>query len=210
MCGIVGYLGSKNPEEVLIEGLKKLEYRGYDSSGIAIKNENEIQIIKSIGKIKELEEKINNMSIIDSDIGIAHTRWATHGEANEKNAHPHKVGRVTIVHNGIIENQQELKEDLIKEGIKFNSETDTEVACAIIEKNYENDRVAAIKKAIDTLEGSYAFGIIFDDCNDKLYAVRKSSPLIIGVGKNENFIASDIAAIINYTDKYILKYQKTK
>ena len=204
MCGIVGYLGSKNPKKVLIEGLKKLEYRGYDSAGIALKNENDIQIIKSTGKIADLEDKINNMKLIDSNLGIAHTRWATHGEPNEINAHPHKVGKVTIVHNGIIENASILKEELKNEGTNFISETDTEVACATINKYYNGNPEEAIRKSLEVLEGSYAFGIIFDDYSDKLYAVRKDSPLIVGVGNNENFIASDIAAIIKYTDKYML------
>ena len=203
MCGIVGYLGSRKPTEVLIDGLKKLEYRGYDSAGIAIKNDDSIQIIKSTGKIIDLEEKINNIELINSNLGIAHTRWATHGEPNETNAHPHRVGKVTLVHNGIIENASILKEQLISEGLNFNSETDTEVACAIINKYYDNNPIKAIEKALEVLEGSYAFGILFEDSN-KLYAVRKDSPLIVGVGENENFIASDIAAIIKYTDKYIL------
>lgn len=204
MCGIVGYIGKENPKNILIEGLKKLEYRGYDSSGIALKNDEKVQVIKSTGKIKDLEIKMNNTKIIDSHIGIAHTRWATHGIANETNAHPHTVGRVTIVHNGIIENAEELRDKLIKEGIEFKSETDTEVACAIIDKYYKDDPIEAINKAIKEIVGSYAFGIIFEDINDKIYAVRKDSPLIIGVGKEENYIASDIAAIIKYTGEYIL------
>ena len=203
MCGIIGYIGEKNTKNILIEGLKKLEYRGYDSSGIALKQKDHIQIIKSAGKISELEEKINNISINNSELGIAHTRWATHGEANEINAHPHKVGKVTIVHNGIIENASELKNKLVNEDIIFRSKTDTEVACAVINSFYNEDPIAAITNAINTLKGSYAFGILFED-SDKLYAVRKDSPLIIGIGENENFIASDISAIINYTDKYIL------
>ncbi len=204
MCGIVGYIGKENPKDILIEGLKKLEYRGYDSSGIALKNNEKVQVIKSTGKIKDLEIKMRNIKVIDSNIGIAHTRWATHGIANETNAHPHTVGKVTIVHNGIIENADKLREKLIKDGIKFNSETDTEVACALINKYYQNDPVEAINKALKEIIGSYAFGIIFEDINDKLYAVRKDSPLIIGVGKEGNYIASDIAAIIKYTEEYIL------
>ena len=204
MCGIVGYIGKENPKDILIEGLKKLEYRGYDSSGIALKNNEKVQVIKSTGKIKDLEIKMRNIKVIDSNIGIAHTRWATHGIANETNAHPHTVGKVTIVHNGIIENADKLREKLIKGGIKFNSETDTEVACALINKYYQNNPVEAINKALKEIIGSYAFGIIFEDINDKLYAVRKDSPLIIGVGKEGNYIASDIAAIIKYTEEYIL------
>lgn len=203
MCGIVGYIGEKHPKGILIEGLKKLEYRGYDSSGIALKNEDNIQIIKSTGKIKDLEEKVNETSLIKATQGIAHTRWATHGEANEINAHPHKVSKVTLVHNGIIENSNDLKNKLVNDGIIFKSDTDTEVACAVINEFYEENPVEAIEQAIKQLKGSYAFAIMFEG-DDKLYAVRKDSPLIVGIGKNENFIASDIAAIIKYTDKYIL------
>ena len=203
MCGIVGYKGKQQPKKFLLEGLKNLEYRGYDSSGIALKNNNQIQIIKSVGKISCLEEKINNEKLIDSYMGIAHTRWATHGEPTEENAHPHKVGQVTIVHNGIIENAKELKEKLLSEGIVFSSQTDTEVACALINKYYEGDPIKAIEKAINVLVGSYALCIFFED-SDKLYAVRKDSPLIVGFGKDEFYVASDIAAIINYTNKYIL------
>lgn len=203
MCGIIGYIGKKQPVNFLLEGLKKLEYRGYDSSGIAIKENENIQIIRSIGRIKDLENKTKNTKLLNGNIGIAHTRWATHGEPTEENAHPHQVGNVTLVHNGIIENAEELRENLITDGVKFKSETDTEVACAVINKYYEKDPIAAITKALKELKGSYAFGIIFKD-SDKLYAVRKDSPLIIGIGEDENYIASDIAAIINYTNKYIL------
>ena len=203
MCGIIGYIGKKQPVNFLLDGLKKLEYRGYDSSGIAIKENENIQIIRSIGRIKDLENKTKNTKLLNGNIGIAHTRWATHGEPTEENAHPHQVGNVTLVHNGIIENAEELRENLITDGVKFKSETDTEVACAVINKYYEKDPIAAITKALKELKGSYAFGIIFKDSN-KLYAVRKDSPLIIGIGEEENYIASDIAAIINYTNKYIL------
>ena len=167
MCGIVGYVGEKHPKDILINGLKKLEYRGYDSSGIALKSKKDIQIIKSVGKIIDLESKINLIKLVNSNIGIAHTRWATHGEANEINAHPHHIGKVTLVHNGIIENAAELKKELIKEGVEFRSDTDTEVACAILNKFYDGDPVRAIEKAISILKGSYAFGIIFEDI-DKL------------------------------------------
>ena len=203
MCGIIGYIGKKQPVNFLLDGLKKLEYRGYDSSGIAIKENENIQIIRSIGRIKDLENKTKNTKLLNGNIGIAHTRWATHGEPTEENAHPHQVGNVTLVHNGIIENAEELRENLITDGVKFKSKTDTEVACAVINKYYEKDPIAAITKALKELKGSYAFGIIFKDSN-KLYAVRKDSPLIIGIGEDENYIASDIAAIINFTNKYIL------
>ena len=203
MCGIIGYIGEKNPVEVLINGLKSLEYRGYDSAGIALKEKDQIEVIKSVGKIVNLEEKLKNQELIPSHLGIAHTRWATHGKPSEKNAHPHTVGNVTLVHNGIIENAEELREKLKKEGVTFNSETDTEVITALINKYYENNPVEAINKALDEVKGSYALGILLQGSDD-LYAVRKDSPLIVGLGKEENFIASDIAAIIDYTNKYLL------
>ena len=203
MCGIIGYIGNKHPKDVLLSGLKKLEYRGYDSSGVAFLNEGNTQIIKSIGSISNLEEKLKEEEIIDSNIGIAHTRWATHGKSNEKNAHPHKVGHITIVHNGIIENASMLKKQLIKEGVRFNSDTDTEVIAALINKYYKDDMISAIKKTIKLIKGSYALGIISDK-EDKLYALRCESPLILGVSNNEYFITSDISAIIDYTNKYVL------
>lgn len=203
MCGIIGYIGTKSPIETLINGLKCLEYRGYDSAGIALKEKDQIEVIKSVGKIVNLEEKLKNQELISSHLGIAHTRWATHGKPSEKNAHPHTVGNVTLVHNGIIENAEELREKLKKEGVTFNSETDTEVITALINKYYENNPVEAINKALDEVKGSYALGILFQGSDD-LYAVRKDLPLIVGLGKNENFIASDIAAIIDYTNKYLL------
>ena len=203
MCGIIGYIGKeKNSLDVLIKGLKNLEYRGYDSAGIALKEKN-IKIVKAEGKIKNLESKLKDIK--GTNLGIGHTRWATHGGATEINAHPHKVGKVTIVHNGIIENYIELKKRLQKDGYSFKSETDTEIACAIIDKLYkkEKNKIKVLKKANSILKGSFAFGIIFDD-DDKLYAMRKDSPLIIGIGKEENYIASDAPAILEFTNKYIL------
>lgn len=203
MCGIIGYIGKESPIEILINGLKSLEYRGYDSAGIALKNKDEIEVIKSVGKIVNLEEKLKCKELISSHLGIAHTRWATHGKPTENNAHPHIVKKVTLVHNGIIENAEELREKLKKEGISFNSETDTEVVAALINKYYENNQIEAIDKALKEIKGSYALGILFQG-SDFLYAVRKDSPLIVGLGEDENFIASDIAAIIDYTNKYFL------
>ncbi len=203
MCGIVGYIGFREPKDVLIEGLKTLEYRGYDSAGIALKNDTSVQIIKEVGRIASLEEKVNKGKLINSHIGIAHTRWATHGGVTEANAHPHTIGRVTLVHNGIIENAMELKEKLSSEGVTFNTETDTEVLTALIDYYYDNDPVVAIEKAIKDVRGSYALAIVFKD-QDKLFAVRKDLPLIVGYGKNEYFVASDISAIINYTNRYSL------
>lgn len=203
MCGIIGYKGKKQPKDILINGLKNLEYRGYDSAGVAFKNSDTIQIIKSVGKISNLEEKLNNEKLIDCSLGIAHTRWATHGEPNESNAHPHKVGKITLVHNGIIENASTLREKLQKAGVKFNSNTDTEVVAAVINSNYKGDMKEAIEKTIKEIKGSYALAILCED-DDKLYAVRCESPLIIGVGKDEYFVTSDIGAILKYTKKYVL------
>lgn len=203
MCGIVGYIGFRKPKDVLVEGLKTLEYRGYDSAGIALKNDTSVQVIKEVGRISSLEEKINKEKLIDSHIGIAHTRWATHGGVTENNAHPHTVGRVTLVHNGIIENAMELKKKLSGEGVLFKTETDTEVLTALIDYYYDNDPIMAIERAINDVRGSYALAIVFKD-QDKLFAVRKDLPLIVGYGKDEYFVASDISAIINYTNRYSL------
>lgn len=203
MCGIVGYIGFREPKDVLVEGLKTLEYRGYDSAGIALKNDTSVQVIKEVGRISSLEEKINKEKLIDSHIGIAHTRWATHGGVTENNAHPHTIGRVTLVHNGIIENAMELKKKLSGEGVLFKTETDTEVLTALIDYYYDNDPIMAIERAINDVRGSYALAIIFKD-QDKLFAVRKDLPLIVGYGKDEYFVASDISAIINYTNRYSL------
>ena len=197
MCGIIGYVGDKKVSNVLVNGLKKLEYRGYDSAGIALLSDP-MQIIKSVGKISNLEEKVNSSDLVDCNIGIAHTRWATHGEPSEDNAHPHKVGKITLVHNGIIENFKELRERLTNEGVTFNSNTDTEVAAALINYYYDGDMVNALEKAIKDIKGSYALAILVDG-EDKLYAVRCESPLILGVGENEYFVTSDIGAIINRT-----------
>ena len=205
MCGIFGYVGRKvNIERVLVDGLKTLEYRGYDSAGIAFVTDK-VEIIKTSGKISELEGMIDEDLI--SGIGMAHTRWATHGNATTINAHPHKSGKVTIIHNGIIENYLELKEMLVKEGYTFLSETDTEIVAALLDylknKNIWNN-LEVIKEMSSYIKGSYAFGIIFDDELETLYATRKDSPLIIGVGETENLIASDVAAIINFTKNYFL------
>lgn len=205
MCGIIGYAGKeKNAIHVLINGLKNLEYRGYDSAGIAIRENNHVEIVKREGKIVNLEKKIESLE--ESTIGIGHTRWATHGGATTINSHPHRVGTVTLVHNGIIENYEKIKKDLIKEGYEFKSSTDTEVACALIDKLYKktNDKLEALKEANHIINGSFAFAIMFDDDENNLYAMRKDSPLIIGIGEGCNFLASDVPAILEFTNKYIL------
>ena len=205
MCGIIGYAGKeKNAIHVLINGLKNLEYRGYDSAGIAIRENNHVEIVKSEGKIVNLEKKIESLE--ESTIGIGHTRWATHGGATTINSHPHRVGTVTLVHNGIIENYEKIKKDLIKEGYEFKSSTDTEVACALIDKLYKktNDKIKTLKEANHIINGSFAFAIMFDDDVNNLYAMRKDSPLIIGIGEGCNFLASDVPAILEFTNKYIL------
>ena len=203
MCGIIGYIGKRNPKDILLEGLKSLEYRGYDSAGIALKNKDEVQIIKSVGKISKLEEKINKTKLIDCTLGIAHTRWATHGEPNEVNAHPHQTGKITLVHNGIIENAASLREELESKGIEFKSHTDTEVISALLNENYKGNMVKAIEKTIKELKGSYALAILCED-EDKLYATRCESPLILGIGENEYYVTSDIGAILNETRDYVL------
>ena len=207
MCGIIGYNGKKNAIPILIEGLKKLEYRGYDSSGIAYFIDNQIKIFKEKGRISELEKLL-----VDDKptIGIGHTRWATHGKPSKINAHPHRVGKVTLVHNGIIENYNVLKEELKKKGYQFQSETDTEVATALIDSLYqENDnKLEILEKAKNLLKGSYAFVIMFDDCKDTLYALREGSPLIVAKSKEGNLVASDIPAILEYTRNYYLLEQE--
>ncbi len=207
MCGIIGYNGKKNAIPILIEGLKKLEYRGYDSSGIAYFIDNQIKIFKEKGRISELEKLL-----VDDKptIGIGHTRWATHGKPSKINAHPHRVGNVTLVHNGIIENYNVLKEELKKKGYQFQSETDTEVATALIDSLYqENDnKLEILEKAKNLLKGSYAFVIMFDDCKDTLYALREGSPLIVAKSKEGNLVSSDIPAILEYTRDYYLLEQE--
>lgn len=205
MCGIVGYVGkNKNAIPVLIESLKNLEYRGYDSAGIAYIENNNINIIKEKGKIKNLEENVD--MTFETNLGIGHTRWATHGEANSINSHPHRVGKITLVHNGIIENYVELRNKLINEGYTFKSETDSEVAAAVIDYYYSKTKniECAIKESKKIINGAYAFGIICDDDLENLYAVKNKSPLIIGIGNEENYIASDVPAILNKTNKYML------
>jgi glucosamine--fructose-6-phosphate aminotransferase (isomerizing) len=206
MCGIVGYIGKKNCLPILIKGLKRLEYRGYDSAGIAYLKNNNIKISKTTGRINDLEKIINTKD--KSLIGIGHTRWATHGGVDDINSHPHQVGNITIVHNGIIENYQELKNILTNEGYNFKSETDTEVACAYIDYEYQKsktkDMLDILDKCMNTLKGSFAITIIVKNITDKLYVIKKDSPLVIGLAKDENYVASDISAFIDDTTGYII------
>lgn len=204
MCGIIGYVGNKNAINVLMDGLKSLEYRGYDSAGIAYRTCNRVEIIKASGKIKNLEGKLKKD--VYGNIGIGHTRWATHGRPDEKNSHPHRQGKFTIVHNGIVENYEALKKLLVKSGYKFKSETDSEVIAALLDKLYKEkpDILKVLVQIKNLLVGSYALGIICDDIPNSLYAIRRDSPLIIGISDKENFIASDVPAILKYTDKYML------
>lgn len=203
MCGIIGYVGEKRfSVDVIIDGLKHLEYRGYDSAGIAYVKDNNVVIEREVGRISNLESVLKKDT---SHIGIGHTRWATHGKPTKENAHPHKVGNITLVHNGIIDNFMELKNTLMSEGYTFKSDTDTEVAAAYIDSLYKenNDMIKSLSICVNKFLGSYAFGIINELETDVLYALRKDSPLIIGVGENENFIASDVPSILKYTNKYI-------
>lgn len=204
MCGIVGYIGSRNSAEILVDGLKKLEYRGYDSAGIAVFEDGKIRMIKTKGRMKDLEEQLNKNGVPQGVCGIGHTRWATHGAPSDVNSHPHRSGRVTVVHNGIIENYSELRAEYQAMGREFLSETDTECVSMTLDILYDGDPVDAIFKAVKKLRGSYALGILFDDHPDTLYAIRRNSPLIVGIGEGENYIASDIPAILSRTNKYYL------
>jgi glucosamine--fructose-6-phosphate aminotransferase (isomerizing) len=207
MCGIVGYLGNKKAVSILIEGLSKLEYRGYDSAGIAIMEDGAIKVQKRKGRLSNLAEKLKNTEI-KGTIGIGHTRWATHGEPSDLNSHPHTNGdgTIAVVHNGIIENYIVLREWLISEGYKFVSETDTEVIPHLVDYYYKDNLEDAVIKATQKMEGSYALGVVSEKDPGKIVAVRKDSPLIVGVGENEGFIASDIPAVLNHTrDVYLLE-----
>ncbi|MBR7084783.1 MAG: glutamine--fructose-6-phosphate transaminase (isomerizing) [Oscillospiraceae bacterium] len=210
MCGIVGYVGKRNATEVLMNGLSKLEYRGYDSAGIAVFENEMIKVAKSKGRLADLQAKMDKEGTPSGHAGIGHTRWATHGEPSDRNSHPHGGGNVTLVHNGIIENYKKLKEFLLAEGRTFESDTDTEVIAQLLDYYYEHNHgnpVEAIVKTLKDLEGSYALGVIFADFPDRVFALRKESPLIVGVGKEECFIASDVTAILQYTKNYYLLEQ---
>ncbi len=204
MCGIVGYIGKRNCTDVLIDSLRKLEYRGYDSAGIAVFENNTIKVEKCQGKLDNLVNKMKVDGKPVGNCGIGHTRWATHGEPSDINSHPHGNKRVSIVHNGIIENYAKIKAFLTEQGYSFVSQTDTETVAKLLDYYYDGNPVDTILKVISEIEGSYALGIIFRDFPDRIFAVRKDCPLIIGVGQGENFIASDVPAIIDYTRDYYL------
>lgn len=201
MCGIVGYIGKNQAAPILLDGLSKLEYRGYDSAGIAVFNNNEIKVAKAKGRLAVLSEKTDNGNKVKGTMGIGHTRWATHGEPSDINSHPHlsMSGRFAVVHNGIIENYISLKKKLIDKGFEFISETDTEVIAHLFEYYYTGDILDTMVKVINRVEGSYALGVLCSDYPDSFIAVRKSSPLIVGIGEGENFIASDVTAILKHT-----------
>ncbi|MBK5252763.1 MAG: isomerizing glutamine--fructose-6-phosphate transaminase, partial [Peptostreptococcaceae bacterium] len=206
MCGIVGYIGEQKATPIIIEGLAKLEYRGYDSSGIAVYNKGKLEVRKYAGRLAVLQEKIKNEDFSGS-VGIGHTRWATHGAPSDNNAHPHTStnGNIAVIHNGIIENYMKLKEWLIDEvGVEFKSETDTEVISHLIEYFYEGDLLQAVHKAVEKMRGAYAIVVVCGNEPDKLVAVRKDSPLIIGRGEGENFLASDIPALLKHTRNMLL------
>ena len=202
MCGIVGYVGKRNAQNVLLDGLEKLEYRGYDSTGVALALDGGIRVVKSKGRLAELRKKLELQALAESGCGIGHTRWATHGEPSDVNSHPHSTPRVSIVHNGIIENYGILKERLIAKGYTFESETDTEVLVKLIDSCYEGEPLQAIHEALSMVRGSYALAVLFRDFPDTVFAVKRESPLIVGWGERENFVASDIPALLKYTRRY--------
>lgn len=202
MCGIVGYVGKRNAQDVLLDGLEKLEYRGYDSAGVALALEGGIRVVKSKGRLAELRKRLAVEALARSGCGIGHTRWATHGEPSDVNSHPHSTPRVSIVHNGIIENYGVLKERLKAKGYTFESETDTEVLVKLIDSCYEGEPLKALRAALAMVRGSYALAVLFRDFPDTLFAVKRESPLIVGWGEEENFIASDIPALLKYTRRY--------
>lgn len=205
MCGIVGFTGSHQAAPILLDGLSKLEYRGYDSAGLAVRNGvSETEIVKAKGRLRELIEKTDDGQSLMGTCGIGHTRWATHGDPSEENAHPHKSddGNVIAVHNGIIENYQELKEKLLRKGYQFYSSTDTEVAVKLIDyyyKKYEGTPVDALNHAMVRIRGSYALAVLFHDYPEEIYVARKDSPMILGVSDGESYLASDVPAILKYT-----------
>ena len=205
MCGIIGFTGHQNASQIILQGLKTLEYRGYDSAGLAIQNEAGLRTVKASGQIKNLCEKTHDGADLPGFAGIGHTRWATHGAPTDVNAHPHVSanGKFAIIHNGIVENFAMLREELTSKGYEFKSETDTEVIAHLLECYYTGDFKLAVMKATARLEGAYALGVICSDFPGVLYAVKEASPLIIGLGAGENFFASDVTALVNHTKNVI-------
>lgn len=211
MCGIVGYIGKSQAAPILLDGLAKLEYRGYDSAGIAVYNGEEIKMVKAMGRLKVLEELTHGGATLSGTVGIGHTRWATHGQPSDLNSHPHfnASGTIAVVHNGIIENYMALKEKLVGKGYIFKSETDTEVVAHLIDYYYKGNPLEAITKVMHRVEGSYALGILFSEHPDQIFAVRKDSPLIVGQSEDGCFIASDVPAVLKYTrDVYFINNQE--
>lgn len=202
MCGIVGAMSQRDVSSILVEGLRRLEYRGYDSAGIALINENGLERFRSLGKVQQMADKIPAQQ--PGRVGIAHTRWATHGEPSEKNAHPHFSGNsIAVVHNGIIENYKILRADLISQGYEFTSETDTEVVAHLVDSFYSGDLYEAVRKAVEQLEGAFALAIISANSSDELVACRKGSPLVLGIGFEESFVASDVSALLPVTSRFL-------
>ncbi len=202
MCGIVGYVGKRSAQDVLLEGLSKLEYRGYDSAGVALAAQDGIRVVKTKGRLAVLKKRLEGEVIPPCSCGVGHTRWATHGEPSDVNSHPHSTPYVSIVHNGIIENYGSLKELLRTKGYEFESETDTEVLVKLIDSCYHGDPLRALLDALAKVRGSYALAVLFRDFPDTVFAVRRESPLIVGYGEDESFIASDIPALLKYTQQY--------
>ncbi len=206
MCGIVGVITHKNAPDFLVAGLRQLEYRGYDSVGISVFDNGEISTVKTVGRIDNIEKKLENFKLDHCQVGIGHTRWATHGEPSDVNSHPHGNHRVSIVHNGIIENYLQIKERMIRKGYTFETETDTEALAKLVDYYFvqKGNPEEAIRKVLEKIRGSFATAIIFKGYEDTIYAIRKDSPLIVGIGEDENFVASDITAILDRTRNYYL------
>ncbi len=205
MCGIVGYIGQKNALPILMEGLRRLEYRGYDSAGVALVCDKNLIVVKSAGKIKRLEEEIKDIDDMECTHGIAHTRWATHGEPNQNNAHPHtdSAEEIALIHNGIIENYRAIKEFLIQQGFKIKTDTDTEILVHLIRYNYKGDLTEAVRLALGQVEGTYGIAVVSSQNPDVIVAARMGSPLVVGHGDGENFVASDVSAILEHTKKVV-------
>lgn len=204
MCGIVGYLGHQNPKDIIVNGLKKLEYRGYDSAGVAILDQGQTKRVRALGKLKALEDRLATEKF-DGHLGIGHTRWATHGVPSERNAHPHQVSGISLVHNGIIENYMEIREGLLAEGANITSDTDSELVAHLIAREIEktHDLHKAVEDTLDHLRGAFSICVIWDQKPDEMVAFKDGPPLVVGLGKDENFVASDVQALIQYTNRFV-------